>query len=200
MSFIYTESLIDNAFNYETYQQLIDELLKNHKTTGPNQDAALVNYTRLNMHRMRRLDKTITLGGELKNALSELKGIYTFLVLTEAWCGDAAQIVPVLNQIAKAAGGKINLRFLLRDENLELMDHHLFNNTRSIPRLIVLNEQLEEVKSWGPRPHSLQLLIDEWRTDPLLTHDMWAEKAHAWYAADRTQSTQLEITKLIAGL
>ncbi|MGV8878572.1 MAG: thioredoxin family protein [Sphingobacteriaceae bacterium] len=200
MSFIYDESLIASALNYKTYRQLIDKLLLANKTTGENQEADMVNYTRLNVQRMRRLDKTVTLKPALNAALASLNSHYTFLVLTEAWCGDASQIIPVFNHIAEASQGKISLSLLLRDENLNLMDQHLFNGTRSIPRLIVLNEWLQEVASWGPRPEVLQGLLNEWRSDAQMTHEIWAEKAHAWYAADRTAETQKELTELISGL
>lgn len=200
MSFIYNESLIASALNYTTYRQLIDKLLLLHKTTGDNQEAAMINYTRLNVQRMRRLDKTITLQPALNAAITGLNDHFTFLVLTEAWCGDASQIVPVFNHIAEASKGKISLRLLLRDEHLGLMDQHLYKGTRSIPKLIVLNDQLQEVASWGPRPAVLQNLLTAWRSDARMTHEIWAEKAHAWYAADRTSETQKELAALISGL
>lgn len=200
MSFIYNESLIASTLNYKTYRQLIDKLLLVNKTTGEIQDDAMVKYTRLNVQRMRRLDKTITLQPALNAAITGLHNHFTFLVLTEAWCGDASQIIPVFNHIGEASQGKIILRLLLRDKNLVLMDQHLFNGTRSIPRLIVLNDRLQEVASWGPRPDFLQRLLNDWRSDARMTHEIWAEKAHAWYAADRTAETQKELTELISGL
>lgn len=200
MSYIYNESLIASSFNYPAYRQLIDELLLQHKTTGENHESAMINYTRLNVQRMRRLDKTISLQAEIKLTLSQLSSSYTFLVLTEAWCGDASQIIPVFQHIAESSKGKISLRLLLRDENPALMAEHLFNGTRSIPKLIVLDETLKEVASWGPRPLILQNKLTEWRSDPGMPHDEWAEKAHAWYAADRTSETQKELAALIAGL
>lgn len=42
-------------------------------------------------------------------------------MLTEGWCGDAAQNLPVINKIAEE-NPNINLKLVLRDENLELMD------------------------------------------------------------------------------
>jgi hypothetical protein len=42
------------------------------------------------------------------------------VVLTADWCGDVALCVPVLQRIAEL--GNIKLHYLIRDENLELMD------------------------------------------------------------------------------
>src|SRR4051794_23250931 len=49
------------------------------------------------------------------------------IVLTEDWCGDAMLNNPVLLRVAEAAN--IEVRFVLRDQNLELMDQYLTNGT-----------------------------------------------------------------------
>ena len=59
-----------------------------------------------------------------------------WLVLTEAWCGDAAQSLPIINKMAEVSDN-ITLRLILRDENLDVMDQFLQNGrSRSIPKLI----------------------------------------------------------------
>ena len=45
------------------------------------------------------------------------------IVLTEDWCGDAMVNVPILLRIAEETN--IEVRFILRDSNLELMDQYL---------------------------------------------------------------------------
>ncbi|MCA8832911.1 thioredoxin family protein [Hymenobacter pini] len=188
------------AYSYATYRQLIDKLMAEGKTTGENQSDDLTAYARLNIQRMERLDKKAELMPELREALDGLTRTYEWVVLTEGWCGDAAQIVPVLEKIAQASHGRLRPRYLLRDENLDLMDRYLTNGGRSIPKLIILHaDTLTEVTSWGPRPTEAQSLLLELKAAGA-THEEYAEKIHAWYAKDKTQSTQRELLQLVRGL
>lgn len=183
--------------SYGQYRDLIDALLMEGKTTGNNQSAAMTNYTEMNVQRMKRLDKTTSITDTALEKINALNKNYTWLVLTEAWCGDAAQTIPVMNKIAEASNGKISVRFILRDQHLYIMDAHLTNNGRAIPKLIVLNNNLKELADWGPRPKLLQDMVNDWKADPLLTHEDWIEKVHAWYAKDRTAQTMLELLDLL---
>lgn len=84
------------------------------------------------------------------------------IVLTEDWCGDAMLNNPILMRIAEAA--EIDVRFVLRDQNLELMDQYLTNGTsRAIPIFIFINQEGEEFRVWGPRAPEMQALVDEGR-------------------------------------
>src|SRR6185436_12705370 len=58
-------------------------------------------------------------------------GAWHLLVLTEDWCGDAVNTLPVLAAISNRARN-LDLRILSRDANLELMDAHLTGRSRSI--------------------------------------------------------------------
>ncbi|OWK69552.1 thioredoxin family protein [Pedobacter sp. AJM] len=188
----------EQGMDYLTYRALIDQLLLEGKATG---DVTYdLHYTKMNVQRMNRVDKTISLTDDLTTAIDQLAGNRKFLVITEGWCGDAAQIVPVFNKIATASLGKIDLKFVLRDQNLPLIDAHLTNGGRAIPVLIVLNESADQVlATWAPRPQVLQELLKEWKREttemPIL-----AEKLHGWYAKDKTQTTQAELTGLLKGL
>ncbi|RTQ47450.1 thioredoxin family protein [Hymenobacter gummosus] len=189
------------AYTYASYRQLIDELLAQGLTTGPNQSEALTAYAKLNEQRMSRLDKTVQLLPEVTAELARLQGRYEWVVLTEGWCGDAAQIVPVLEAIARASTGRLVTRYLLRDDNLDLMDRYLTGGvSRSIPKLIVLHaDTLTEVAQWGPRPAAAQELLLTLKAQGA-THEEYAERVHAWYAKDRTQSTQRELLDLLRQL
>ncbi|TCD12611.1 thioredoxin family protein [Pedobacter frigidisoli] len=194
----YSEIFSKQGMDYQTYRALIDRLLLEGKATG---DVTYdLHYTKMNVQRMSRVDKTISLTDVLTSTINHLKSDYKFLVITEGWCGDAAQIVPVFNKIAKASLGRIDLKFVLRDKNLPLIDAHLTNGGRAIPVLVVLNGEADQVlATWAPRPQILQELLKEWRKEttemPIL-----AEKLHGWYAKDKTQSTQAELAILLKGL
>jgi hypothetical protein len=188
------------AYSYGTYRKLIDELQADGKTTGTQQSEALTHYTHLNVQRMQRLDKTVQVLPELRDAVQNLKQPYAWLILTEGWCGDAAQIVPVLEAVARTSNGRFSTHYFLRDENLDLMDRYLTNGGRSIPKLVVLHaDTLIEVAQWGPRPAEAQQVFVETKAQGA-SHEEFAEKLHAWYARDKTQATQRELLALIQGL
>jgi hypothetical protein len=86
------------------------------------------------------------------------------IVLTEDWCGDAMLNNPVLLRVAEAAD--IEVRFVLRDQNLELMDQYLTNGTsRAIPIFIFIDQEGNEVGVWGPRAPEMQALVEKGRAE-----------------------------------
>ncbi len=196
----YSNIFDNDGVDYSTYRKLINDLLAEGKTTGPDHSEAMLHYTKMNVQRMNRVEKTTVLMDELVKAIENVKGSYHFLVISEGWCGDAAQIVPVINKIVLAAADKFDLKFVLRDQHLSLIDHYLTNGGRAIPVLLVLDEDKNVIlPKWGPRPAVLQGLLAAWKkenTDPILI----AEKLHGWYAKDKTQTTQLELIELLKKL
>lgn len=196
----YKEYFDEQGIDYLTYRLLVDDLLLEGKTTGPDNSEAMLQYSKMNVQRMSRIDKTAVLNESLMSTISGLTKNYKFLVITEGWCADAAQIIPVFNKISTESLGKIALRFVLRDKNLPLIDAHLTNGGRAIPVLIILNENADQVlATWAPRPQVLQGLLSEWKKE---TSEMsiLSEKLHGWYAKDKTQTTQAELTNVLKGL
>lgn len=189
-----TQKLLQDAYTYVTYRALIDSLLAEGKTTGPEQTEKLTEYTKMNVHRMSRLDTHFEFIPELAAALKTAKP-QTWLVITEGWCGDAANIVPVFNHVEKA-NPAIQVRFILRDEHLDIMDAYLTNGGRSIPKMVVLDENLNEIATWGPRPAEGQALMNEMKAQDLPYKEK-AEKLQLWYARNRTKAIQMELAALI---
>ncbi len=188
------------ALTYEAYRKLVDDLLAAGKTTGEDHSEAMLHYSKMNVQRMNRVEKTAILNEELTEALAQLKGAYDLLVITEGWCGDAAQIVPVIYKMTQASGGKLSLRLVLRDQNLPLIDAHLTNGGRAIPVLLILDKEGNlMLPKWGPRPVALQELMGEWKKEGVVMPEL-AEKLHGWYAKDKTQHTQKELIALIKQL
>jgi hypothetical protein len=162
------------------------------KTTGNDQSEAMIHYAELNIQRMNRLDKTTVLIPEWNPFFSKINGKLKWVVLTEGWCGDAAQIVPVINKIAEASNGKIELELLLRDENIELMEKYLTNGARAIPKLICYNEINNELWNWGPRPEAGQHFIDELKANGADLNKIKTD-LHLWYTKNKTIDIQIEI-------
>jgi len=193
-----TRGTIENAYNYQEYRELIDNLLEQNKTTGENHSESMLHYTKMNVHRMNRLDKRVELKDEIIEALENMDRPIVWLILTEGWCGDTAQILPVIQKIADRTK-KIQTRYILRDKNLDIMDQFLTNGrSRSIPKLICLDSTtLEVLGDWGPRPEKAQKLYTEMRNNDEYSYQETAEKLHKWYADDKTESIQNEFVPLI---
>ena len=188
---------IDKSMTFAEYVKLIDDLLLDGKTTGPVQSDAMLNYGKLNRQRMHRLEKTVAVNDSLREKVQNNKRKMIWLVITEGWCGDAAQNIPVIEKIAEASSGSIETRYVLRDENLELMDRFLTNNARSIPKLIALDaETLEELGTWGPRPQESMDLFIEMR-DRGLEKPLIMENLQRWYITDKNRAIQTEFENLL---
>ena len=183
--------------SYQEYQQMIAALLADGKTTGDNHSEAMLHYTELNQQRMQRLDKTAQLTDALREKLASVAIRWTWLVLTEAWCGDAAQSIPLMVKMAEESP-QITLKLLLRDKHPEVMDAYLTNGSRSIPKLICLTEGLQEVGTWGPRPAEAQQLMSDFKQrHPDEDYQALAKEMQLWYARDRTQAIQKEFVALL---
>ncbi|MBP9096893.1 MAG: thioredoxin family protein [Ignavibacteria bacterium] len=189
-------SKIKNRYTYEEYKNLSEELVEQKRTTGLSQSESLIEYTKLNYFRMTRVDKTMVIKNDVKELISSIDEKKYWILITEAWCGDAAQIVPIIGRLAEL-NKNIELMVILRDENTELMDKYLTNGARSIPMLISLNKNFEEEWHWGPRPRPAQAMVIENKETQALSFDEIKKQVQLWYAEDKTNTTQLEILKKI---
>ncbi|MFY0602642.1 MAG: thioredoxin family protein [Flavobacteriaceae bacterium] len=194
MKEIITNSL-QKAITYPAYRKLVSELLLQGKSTGPNQSDSLLNYSKLNDKRMNRLDKTTKLTEDTISTIKKIKAPQTWLVLTESWCGDAAQTLPIIHKIA-ALNPNIDLKIVLRDENEELMDQFLTNGGRSIPKLIAINEDHEVVNSWGPRPSVATKMVHDYKTTHGQLDADFKKDLQLWYNKDKGTNTQEDILSL----
>src|SRR5688500_6082723 len=187
---------IERSMTFAEYIKLIDDLLIEGKTTGPVQSEAMFNYGKLNRQRMHRLEKTVNLNESLKAAVQNLNAKWIWLIISEGWCGDAAQNIPVIEKIAAENDG-IETRYVLRDENLELMDAYLTDGARSIPKLLCLDaETLEVIGVWGARPQAAQELFYAMKAEGL-AKPLMMENLQRWYFADKNQSIQKEFEILV---
>lgn len=112
------------------------------------------------------------------------------LVLAEDWCGDASNTIPVLARWADESE-TTELRILKRDEHPEVMGRYLTNGSRSIPIVIVLDDQLDELGHWGPRPGELQRWVMENRG--IIPQAELYPQVRTWYARDKGETTLREI-------
>lgn len=126
----------------------------------------------------------------------EIGGEWKLLVLTEDWCGDASNTVPVLARFAEAAPN-VEMRVVERDENPELMEQYLTDGGRAIPVAVVLDDQLAPRGRWGPRPAELQdFVISEKEKGEMETSEIY-RRARRWYARDGGRTTLRELLDVL---
>lgn len=192
-------SIPPGAMSYKEYVALVEKLLKDNLSTGHVQSEAYLEYSKLNVQRMNRIEKTTVLTESTKAALKTIREPLTWLVLTEGWCGDAAQNLPVL-YLMSLENKAINLQIILRDDHAEIMDQYLTQGARAIPKLIALDSQsLRERFVWGPRPAELQTTILQLK-DQGVAKEERSLAAQNWYNKNKTLSLQQEITSLVHNL
>jgi hypothetical protein len=189
------------SHSYAEYRKLVSDLLRDEKSTGKEQSPELTNYSGLNETRMNRLEKTMKISEETIQKLKSFKNEYIWLVLSEGWCGDAAQLLPIFNRMANESDGNVELKIVLRDENEELMDLFLTNKNRAIPKLIIINRNTGGVLShWGPRPKGASDLIVNYKKEHGTIDETAKTDLQMWYLHDKGESTQNEIIGMMLAL
>lgn len=186
----------DNSISYQEYRDLVATHTDNNTNTGAEVTEALANYTMLNNQRMKRLDKTMKILPENEEFLTAFDKEVYFLIITESWCGDAAQTMPMMNKVAQTAG--VDLRVVLRDDNLDLMDQFLTNGGRSIAKLILINKATGlPVTTWGPRPTAAtQLVADEKAAKGVLSPE-FKEELQNWYNKNKGKDTENDLLNML---
>ncbi|MGC6285745.1 MAG: thioredoxin family protein [Polaribacter sp.] len=184
------------SYSYQEYRKLVSDLLAEGKSTGPNQTEDLTHYSTLNVKRMDRLDKKIEISEETKLHLQKLDKKQLWLVLTEGWCGDAAQNLPVIEKMA-AESSNIELRLILRDENPEVMDLFLTNGARAIPKLISFDEEFNVLFTWGARPSIATQMVVDYKADHGKLDPDFKKNLQIWYNKDKGQNVQSDFVALI---
>jgi len=191
------EESLAKATSYQEYRTLVANLVAEGKSTGETQTEALSNYSMLNDKRMKRLDKTTKL---TEDAITEIKaydGDIIWLVLTESWCGDAAQTMPVINKVSEL-NDNIIFKVVLRDENEALMNQFLTNGGKSIPKLIAIDRTTKDViGDWGPRPSKATQLVNDYKAQHGKLTPEFKKDLQVWYNKDKGKNTIEDLLNLI---
>ena len=190
------EEGLHKAISYTSYRKLISDLIASGKSSGPIQSEDLLNYSKLNDRRMTRLDKTIQLSQETLLGLKKIDKPITWLVLTEGWCGDAAQTLPIINKIAKESD-LITLKIIFRDEHEELMSHFLTNGGKSIPKLLILNSENKVLNTWGPRPNIATKMVQDYKNNHGKLDAAFKQELQVWYNKDKGVNIQENMLGLL---
>lgn len=182
-----------------TYSEFVDEFAKQIAVSDFNTlndyDKNFYEYRKLNYQRSTRLEKTFIPTDETKQIFSNINQLQTWIVITETWCGDSAQNLPVIAKLAQL-NDKVDFKIVLRDSNLEFMDLYLTNGGRAIPKLIVLDKNDKELFQWGPRPVEARNLFTRLKNEGMAKSDINMQ-LHLWYGRNRGKEVEKEISDLI---
>ncbi len=136
--------------------------------------------------------RNVTLPEWAVAAAAKVPGL-KFLVITEDWCGDAANLIPVVARLAEAVPG-LAMRILPRDLYPAVMDQYLTNGSRSIPIVIGLDSDFHELGHWGPRPSELQAWV---MANKAMEKAARYAEIRRWYARDKGVTTLRELFKAV---
>lgn len=192
MSYFTTQ---DQIFTYADFVQYTQDQLSAGRSTNEDNSPEYLHYSKLNLQRMQRVYKRLVMS---EQAIASIKALprQTWWVLTEGWCGDGAQILPLLQRLAEH-NDDIEVKVLLRDKNLDIMDQYLTNGNRSIPMLIAATDQ-EQLAVWGPRPAgALQLALEYQENKEVIPFDEFEISMQQWYNKDAGESTIAEVLKAL---
>ncbi|MEY2738873.1 MAG: hypothetical protein RL259_782 [Bacteroidota bacterium] len=194
------QNALQNSFSYADYRKLASDLVAQGKPTGHDHSEALAQFATLNETRMNRLEKTITIDEDVQLKLQNISNNYIWLVLAESWCGDAAQILPVIYKMS-AVSNALQLKIVLRDDNDLLMQQFLTNGGKAIPKIIILDAQtLNVVADWGPRPQGAKQLILDYKAAHGIVDEAAKIELQKWYLHDKGVAIQYEILEIMSRL
>ncbi|HOI29902.1 MAG TPA: thioredoxin family protein [Melioribacteraceae bacterium] len=181
-----------SGISYKNFMELTQNKIDD-KTFRNNEK---YDVTKLNLQRSNRIYRTYNVNEELKNSILKIDTPHIWMVITEDWCGDSAQNLPYISKIAEM-NPLIELKIILRDSNLDIMDLYLTDgNSRSIPKLVAFDKDGDEIFQWGPRPKSAQKKVEDGKRSGL-TKDEYLANLHSWYAENKGKDLEGEFLELL---
>lgn len=193
----FIDHLYLNGLTYHQYiKRTIDDSEKVLPADVSETDQHRHSLLKLNIQRMNRIDRTYSVSDELSDEIKKIQEKQTWMIISEPWCGDSAQIIPLLAKIA-AVNSLIELRIILRDENPAIMDLYVTpENKRSIPVLAVFDSENNELFRWGSRPLKAEQLVNELKENGV-AKDVYLNKLHLWYAQNKGIEFEKEILSIL---
>lgn len=180
----------NNGVDFNTYVTDIEDIVNK----GDKNDN-MYQYYSLNLQRINRLSKKVQLSQEQITKLEKVDKNFKLIVITEGWCGDAAQIIPVIQKIQEQTNS-VETKMVYRDQNLDLMNQYLTNGSMSIPIVVGVNEAGEEAFRWGPRPAWAADFLQQYKSGEL-TKEEFLLNLQKTYNKDKGKSIIDELLNLM---
>lgn len=180
--------------NWTSYLQQFDDILSAENPHPPYDDSFYFDYVKMNYTRMKRWMKKSHITDENADIIRAIDQPQTWIVITEPWCGDAAHIVPILEQLS-ALNNLVTFKIQLRDSGSDI-DSYLTGTTKSIPILVVRDALGNDIFVWGPRPQPGTELYNSLKESGAEFEEIKLALQN-FYNADKSISTQNEVAGLI---
>ena len=101
---------------------------------------------------------TLKLETDVTQGLAALKRRVNVVAIAEDWCGDVVRHVPALQAMVEASN-QLHVRFVTREQYLDVFTRFLTNGGEAIPKFIFISDQFVECGNWGPMPYACRELI-----------------------------------------
>ena len=193
----YFDGRLDSGLDYAAYEASMRE----YAARSPNENMTAEerehhDNAAINLQRASRISRTYQPSEKIRGIAAQLRQPQMWMLLSEVWCGDSAQCVPLIARIAELSP-HISLRILLRDKHLDIMDAYLTGGKRCIPMLVVFTAKGDELGRWGARPRSAQEIVTRAFAEGA-TKQIRLERLHLWYGRNRGVELEEELAALLS--
>lgn len=184
-------SVLNNAIqlayklNLSNYETLVNNVIIEHSTEM--YEEKMHAYIKSNHQLDQDLQSDFSMNKKLFNALQKSNLTHIGLI-TEAWCMDACNILPLFRAI-EIANNNVEVAIYLRDKSDDLMNLFLTNNSKSIPIVFGLDKDKNEIFRWGPRSQNAMKVFLPLKDEP---YSIKSKALKDFYLEDKTQSIQEE--------
>lgn len=184
--------------DFQSYLNYFKQIIDNPHPPAPYNDPLYIDYTKLNWSRMNRWLKTGVISRDVEDIIKKNSRLQNWIIITEPWCGDAAHLVPFMELLSRL-NPQVKVDYELRDAAPFRIDHYLTHGSKSIPMLIVQDENGKDLFHWGPRPTEAQSLYLG-LVDKKADFEETKVVLQNWYNKDKGQSIQEELKRLLASV
>jgi len=190
------EEKVKSALRYPDLITLMENKIEISRSSAaeiPRIDKIILNHQRyLQIH------KNYEISESLKSVLNTIKSSQLWIAFTEDWCDDSGLTLPYLVKMTDV-NSLIQIKFLLRSENQDIMDHYLTEGNQAIPKVIAFDKNGRELFRWGPRSHSAQMVFEKFLQNSL-DKKIAKEKLYNWMAEDWGRSIENEFREILESL
>lgn len=107
---------------------------------------------------MRALTVSLPVEPAIEQRVRALTRSVHVVAIAEDWCADVVRHAPVLLCLA-ALTPRLRVRFITRQDRLDVFERFLTNGGEAIPQFIFLSESWVETGRWGPMPAACREVI-----------------------------------------
>lgn len=181
----------DKAISYNQYLTETKEIVANPKT---DEQKDFLEYYKLGVQRMDRMAHVYKPNEDQVKRFAKKHFKGKILIISEGWCGDASQVLPVVVKFFE----QYEIRISYRDQEPSLIGDFLTNGAKSIPVVLFLDNNYKVISHWGPRPkYGMELLAKHKANPEKYTNDDFHNDVQVYYAKNKGLDTIEEILEKI---